>query len=812
MATSRPVYIMWACCLLCVSASCAKAAPETIALWLFDEPQALYPSSVLDSSSQNDYPLVIGPGGQLISGKFGNALTPTDRPPIQYPPGPAAFGLQPPQSDSAAKTNRLTWANARFAALMTSGEKHLRDEVGFVNPTTTKLNLGAFDWTVEFWLQPNESTEPGIVFELGTDRQSANNKTTSLELAPSNKHFLLHNTPSNTTLKIPTSLINSRHWQHLVFVYSSSDGQLKHFVDGKLQQLPPKCFLKALNWSITAYFSLGRDGNWNQALAAAIDELRFSTGQVYLKPFQPPTSFATPHSSAALTSSPPLLFDSRNPTDNPISLANRKHLFIDDALIAELENATFVINPPTRAERVFDNLTGPFRKHLTVVEDNTGIIRIYNSVDDDFLAVRVSKDGINFKIPHIDLADKRNLTSKHPQNIVIPENVGGLGNPFIDPNGPDHQRWKYFSDYNRRGIYLYTSPDGYNWTRAKTATLPFRSGTQSCTFYDDQRQRYVSYHRSGIFHTPANDTQRSSVVIEHKNLRTPIEFTPLSQQDYLDLNTKLPLRSPLPWYLDNGPLTPGGFGMEFPHAFDPIPQDPPGTDIYITKAQKYPWAPDTYVAFPTVYFHYEPDGPNARNILATPQQGRGSGPVETQLSVSRNGLDWTRHPRPSYVGIGHHLGRDVVTAYLAHGMVRRGNEIWQYYFGETQYHSALKRNKAGQAVYRLIQRLDGFVSIDSPYGNEALLKTKPLTFTGKNLTLNIDTEATGYAQVGLLDEHGKPIEGYSLDDCIYINGDFIDTKIQWLGKGSDISKLAGQTIQLVVRMRGSKLYAMQFVD
>ena len=161
----------------------------------------------------------------------------------------------------------------------------------------------------------------------------------------------------------------------------------------------------------------------------------------------------------------------------------------------------------------------------------------------------------------------------------------------MDPNGPDERRWKYFSDFHRRGIYLYCSADGYQWRRSRTATLPFRSGTQSCTFYDDQRGCYISYHRSGIYHTPAGGTERSSAVTQHVDLAEPIEFTPLSQGEYLRRANKERLRNPLPWFLDNGPLTPGGFGLEFPHAFRPTPEDPAGTDIYVTKAQKYPWAP-----------------------------------------------------------------------------------------------------------------------------------------------------------------------------------------------------------------------------
>jgi len=131
--------------------------------------------------------------------------------------------------------------------------------------------------------------------------------------------------------------------------------------------------------------------------------------------------------------------------------------------------------------------------------------------------------------------------------------------------------------------------------------------------------------------------------------------------------------------------------------------------------------------------------------------------------------------------------------------------------------------------------LDGFISIDSPYDKEAYLVTKPFVFKGNTLILNIDTDATGYAQVGFLDENDKPIEGFELDDCIYINGDFIATEIEYMKNrdeinsisseneedhatlsskvitSTDLSELEGKTIKLIFRMRGSKLYSMQFV-
>ena len=796
----------------------ANCAADTIALWLFDEPRATYPSSALDSSSDNDYPLVLGQGGRIVAGKFGNALAAIECDPIDYPSGAPAHGLKRPwQILGKEDSRRMTWSNSRFAALMTDGETHLRKEVGFANSVDTRLNLGNCDWTVEFWFKPARiSSDEGVVFEIGLLPDSGERMKTCLVLSSDRRHFVLRNDPSKTNLSIATDVEalqgQEGAWHHLAFVFSEEEQQLRHYVDGQEQSLPAKCQLKSLPEKTPSYLSLGRNGSWNQPIPGHLDELRFSTGQVYRGSFRPPGSFAPQGPRLTLKSGLPLLFDRSAPSKVPIDLGRRKHIFIDDALLAEVKNAEFVVNPPRRAERVIDDIRGAFRKHLTVVDDPTNIIRIYNSVQNDHLAVRVSSDGLHFTAPADGNRVNTTANGSASYSVVIPEMVGGLGNPFIDTNGPDSERWKYFSDYHRRGIYLYTSPDGYRWRRNRTATLPFRSGTQSCTYYDDQRKLYVSHHRSGIHHTPVGDTERSSVVTEHEDLSEPIEFEPLSQRDYLERRSEQRLRNPLPWYLDNGPLTPGGFGLEFPHAFRPIASDPQGTDIYVTKAQKYPWAPDTYVAFPIVYFHYWPDGPMTRHVLAHPERKRGSGCVETQLEVSRDGRNWRRYPRPAYVGIGRHAGRDVVNAYIAHGMVRRGDEIWQYYFGETQYHSAHRSDRAGRGVYRLVQRLDGFVSIDSPYDRDAIIVSKPLTFSGNRLTLNIDTDATGYAQVGLIDEHSAPVSGFSVDDCVYINGDFIDTEVEWLKRGSDLSEFVGRTVQLVIRMRGSKLYAMQFVD
>lgn len=778
---------------------------QTIALWTFDEQKGIYPSSVINDISDNDYPLVIGFSGKIVKGKFGNALTYSLKPNIPIPPGrDPKYGLVKMQKQSGRKIEPLTWYNADFCALMTSGENHLRKEVGFVSPTKTKLNLGEFDWTVEFWFEPVSKPEnDGVIFEIGSGPRGENNKVTQLVVSKDLKTFTLVNQPSNTKLTIKTLIENG--WHHYAFVYSSSEKQLKHFVDGKLQPLPKSAGIKSLMVGEEDYMCLGTNGLWKQPMQGKLDELRFSEGQVYKADFVVPGSYSSLYQNVQKTElikGPQLLFENEK---LPLQLLDKKYLFIDDAIVKDMNNVTFTVNPPRYVDRVIPEIKGAFRKHINVVEDENGLIRMYMGIEDDYLGVLVSKDGKNFEAPDL------GRLHKGKKNVAIAEPCA-MGMTFIDPNAPPEEKWKYVSDFNRRGIYIWTSPDGFNFTRVKTPVLPFRSGSQSNIFYDDQKQVYVSFHRTDMGATISGDTERDFVMTLTEDIKHPWPFKPLSLEEELALAKTRRTHKLFPWYLDNGPLTPGGFGLEFPWIFTPREGiDPEETDIYVPKAHKYQWAPDTYLAFPVIYYHYEAPNNPARFALFDPKRNLGSGPTDIQLEVSRDGVNWKRLPMPTYIPIGTYDGDDIKQVYIGHGMIKRGDEIWQYFFGDTKYHSPYTKDNDVRAVYRVAQRLDGFVSADTPYEKEGMIITKPLVFKGNRLVLNINTSAAGFTQVGILDESGKPVDGFSVDDCVYININSIEHEVEWLKKGKDLSSLEGKTVHLQFRMRGSKLYAMQFV-
>ena len=801
---------------LSIAFASAGARAETVAFWPFDEPAGAYPSSALADHSNGAGALILGPGGSIVSGRFGNALSTTEQE-VPAPPGKAEsplFGFIQLPTPGGRTVAPMSWFNARFATLNTAGEKHLRKEVPSRNPTETGLNLGAADWTVELWYRPAGTPTDrrgGVVFEIGSGPRGENDHVTSLSLDGDRGAFTLVNQPGGVKVSIPTdasALRRDGEWTHLAFVYNASARRVAHFVGGREQQAGGEAVMKPLSPGDEAYFSVGRDGNWERPLPGAIDELRFSSGRVYTGTFAPPGTFVAEPDAGSPARAPvvtqPLLFAGGVEIKQPVELGSRLHLMIDDALFPVHHGVEFVPEPPKKVELAFE-INGSFRKHTTVIEGEDGVIRIYSPVGrEDRLAVRTSRDGINFEIPKMS-----DIEPGYP-NIVTRESAG-TPTVFIDPIAPANERWKLVSGDDGQGIWVFTSPDGFRWKRIPTPGLAVRSGSQSNMFFDDQRGAYVGYHRTDSGRNTFGKTERRFVTTILDSLRTPWPFTPMSPADFEKMAETVRLHEVRPWYLDNGPLTPGGVGPEEPIHFAPIDGfDPPAVDPYVPKAVKYAWAPDAYLAFPCMYYHYVDTQPATRATLAEDERGRGSGPIETQLMTSRDGVTWSRYPRPVWLNVGDYDGWDIHQTYMAQGMVRRGDEIWMYSYNTEEYHSAVKGRPYRRGIFRTVHRADRLVAARAAYDEPGMLYSRPLVFKGNRLILNVDTAATGDLQVGLLNGDGTAIPGYGLDDCVYVNGNELRYEVEWLGKGTDLSQFAGKPVRLVVRMRGASLYALQF--
>ena len=494
-----------------------------------------------------------------------------------------------------------------------------------------------------------------------------------------------------------------------------------------------------------------------------------------------------------------------------------KQLFIDERWFATKQGFRLTVNPPVKKERVMIpeepwEAKG-IHAYSTVLEDD-GIYKMWydaiplqSSGVPRSICYATSEDGIHWERQYVNLF---NFPGMPRNSVVMP---GTNGSVMIDPNGSDEHRFKclalitenefwkdskgsicgQYEGYDKEywcELYLCTSPDGIHWHRQSPSAMPFFHDTQNVLIYDERIGRYVAYMRT------------------HEKGRT------VGRTEFDD-----PMQ--LPWPFAENPNDfrgPGtsrwAGGGEYELALCCDESDPADTDLYTPSVNTYPWAADTYFSFTTPYRHY-PFGDTADTTLhGKDERGRfrNDGPLEIQLAVSRDGVSWARPERRPYVPLGLAGSWDGGQVYMAQGLIRSGEEIWQYYSGTYHTHGAYDPDHEDRSggLCRLVQRLDGFVSADADYtGGE--FTTPLLTFSGEHLRLNVDCSAMGEVWVEIRDERNHPISGYTMEESISVDRNQIAAPVLW-SERDNVAELAGRPVRLHFKARACKLYAFHFTS
>jgi hypothetical protein len=464
-----------------------------------------------------------------------------------------------------------------------------------------------------------------------------------------------------------------------------------------------------------------------------------------------------------------------------------RHLFLDPAFLTEMEHAARAVNPPEtrevviRPDRPWEQLMISF--FLTVREE-AGRLRMWYICRDGEnrpnLAYAESADGINWVKPSLGLVDYH---GSRENNLVGIPNLEGV--VLRDERAPAAERYVYLTNVYSEGIMRFHSPDGLRWTKEAVPLLRFESDTQNVMVRDERLGKYVVYLRGW---TPGTDTQRARKVVrlELDDYRQPLPIQPSGRPTH----PATALKTRLPWIVD-----------EIPTVLQVDDRDPPMTDIYNLSAQPYPVDPSWYVGFPSFYRHRaESDEPPYEN----------SGRTEIQFAGSRDGVRWHRYDRRPYVaptrpetGRGH-------MAYMGTGLIVRGDEIWQYGTGFRTEHGDLagRQRETDGAIVRYVQRIDGFVSLDTG-DSPGLARTAPVSVTGGKLRFNVDTGALGELRAGLIGTDGRPVPGFSTADCDPVQGNATGATVTWQGR-SGLDSLAGQKVSLEFRSTRTKLYSFRF--
>lgn len=452
----------------------------------------------------------------------------------------------------------------------------------------------------------------------------------------------------------------------------------------------------------------------------------------------------------------------------PIALGNRLELFVDDFLIESMDGTRLELHEPAARENVlaFDKpWEGKYCGYGTVMMTEGGYRLYYRGLPSagkdgspiEVTCVAESTDGIRWTKPSLGIYEVMGTTDN---NVVLAEAAPFSHNfaPLLDdrPGVPEDQKYKALAGTRESGLVAFVSEDGYRWRKLREEPVITEGAfdSQNVAFWSASESQYVCYFR-----------------VFTNNIRSIARTT---SPDFLEWSEPVEMT----------------YG------------DTPREHLYTNQTAPYFRAPHIYIATPARFMP-------GRRVVSEDAAARFGGDAkysgdcsDTVLMSTRGGNAYTRTFMEAFVRPG--LGLENWTSrtnYMVRGVVPTGE-------GEMSVYIQRNYGQPSHHLQRLTLRTDGFVSVHAPYaGGE--MTTKPLTFDGGELMLNFAMSAAGSIRVEIQDAQGKPIEGFTADDCDELIGDFVLHQVTWKGNG-DVSGLAGTPVRLRFVMNDADLYALQF--
>jgi len=449
----------------------------------------------------------------------------------------------------------------------------------------------------------------------------------------------------------------------------------------------------------------------------------------------------------------------------PIQLGSRRELFVDEHLIETKNGVTLKLHQPQAQDvaLVCDaQWEGNTSGYFTLLQDGD-LFRCYyrgshhgetggRPSQSGVTCYAESRDGITWTKPKLGLFE---FEGSKDNNITHMGDGCSTFAPFLDtnPNCPAESRYKALATMGNNverkkhpALQAYHSADGLRWKlmRAEPVITAGSFDSQNTAFYDAERGEYRAYWR---YFTGGYTDERGWKPKGVRAIRTA------TSKDFLTWGNQADL----------------AYG-----------KDAPAVQLYTNAVRSYARAPHLLLGFPT---RYQPKGSQ----------------VEPVFMSSRDGVNFKRWEEP-LIPITAPKDRDWNRSnYMTIGVLQlpgKADEL-SVYATEAYYQGP------GSRIRRFTFRVDGFVSASAAKGE---LITKPLTFTGSKLALNIVSQ--GECRVEVQDADGQAIPGFTLEDCAPITGDHTDHHVTW--KGGSLATLVGKSVKLRFVMQKADLFALQF--
>jgi hypothetical protein len=504
-----------------------------------------------------------------------------------------------------------------------------------------------------------------------------------------------------------------------------------------------------------------------------------------------------------------LLVTAISPADEPVEIGMRRELFVDDALVERLVGrADLRLHPPTpqNVALVADEpWEGNALNYVTVLQDGAKYRMYYRGSHFSYLGGKdrpsthdlycyaESMDGIHWEKPGLGLF----AWNDSKKNNIVWDGVGAHAFvPFRDTNPQCATDANYKAlgvGGGKHGLYAFRSADAIHWTLMQPEPVITKGAFDShnLAFWDAERSEYREYHRD---------------FRDGRDIRTGTsqDFVHWTEPEYLSYSAN---------------VDPGRREGKPADLKDPVGAKYPFgrvSELYTNQIAPYYRAPHLLLGFPTRYIDRGwTESAKAlprydyRQVRAKHSPREGTAVTDGMFITSRDRKQFSVWPE-SFLRPGLRT-RDswfYGDTYQNWGLVETKSAIEDAPPELSLYVTERTLQETGGVLRRYSLRIDGFVSLHAPLAGGELI-TKPLSFAGSQLTLNVSTSAAGSVRVEIQNADGQPLPGFALADCHEVYGDDLERAVAWKGN-PDLAAFAAKPVRLRIEIKDADLYSYRF--
>ena len=465
--------------------------------------------------------------------------------------------------------------------------------------------------------------------------------------------------------------------------------------------------------------------------------------------------------------------------DNPpavIPIDVGRQLFVDDFLIEkttlkrefhqpEYHEANPVLKPDREWETTGkSNVAYPYSGGAWY-DPADKLFKLWYSVGNrgyvtDWFGYATSKDGVHWDKPAV--KDIPNRPKKlDDSNVVLVTPHHDSSTFWLDLSAKDRTaRFKYFTTERGGGRVLCyrTSGDGIHWTEPIASRGGGYFGDRTTVFYNPFRKVWVISVRVGW-------AGRARAYTEDPDPAKAV--TGIGRRVMWCAGEELDPRNPAPKYQGIAPQL---------YNLDATPYENLMLGLFAV------WT-----------------GPSNADVARLGIQKRS----DILVGFSRDGFHWHRPFRQRFIACTWKQGDwnfgNVQSA--AGGCLIVRDKLYFYVSARTKDPTGGHGN--GSTGLAILRR-DGFASMQ--VGDKGgTLTTRPLTFKGKRLFVNVDCPK-GKLKAEVLDRDGKVIEPFTIEKCKAVSCDKTLVAVTWTG-ADDLSALSGKPVRLRFHLENGSLYA-----